>query len=66
MEVSGREIEDITGRRRGRTTSLSISRKEAADGGGIGNTLRMVPMGLVSKRLTVIECKIYQLPIQPM
>jgi hypothetical protein len=41
--VSGREIEDITGRRRGRTTSLSISRKEAADGGGIGNTLRMVP-----------------------
>jgi hypothetical protein len=46
--VSGRETEEITGRRRGRIISLSISRKEAAEGGGIGKTLRMVPVELYS------------------
>jgi len=34
----------MTGYRRGRTTSLSISMKDAADGGGIGEMLRKVPV----------------------
>ena len=37
------DIEETIGRSRGKTRSLSISRDETSDGGGIGMILRKVP-----------------------
>lgn len=41
--VSGKERDEMTGNRRGNTTSLSMSRNDAVEGGGIGIMLRSVP-----------------------
>lgn len=43
FDASCRDIEDITGCKSGRTTSLSRSMNETAEGGGIGETFRSVP-----------------------
>ena len=41
--ISGSEIDEITGCKRGRTMSLSISTNDAEEGGGIGDILRSIP-----------------------
>ena len=43
LVVSRIDIEEMMGNSRGKTRSLSISRVETSDGGGIGMILRKVP-----------------------
>ena len=43
FEISDNETAEITGCKRGRRMSLSMSTNEAAEGGGIGDILRRIP-----------------------
>ncbi len=45
--MSDNATDEITGCKRGRTMSLSMSTNEVAEGGGIGDILRSIPERMV-------------------